>query len=133
MKTLQMSLSELRQAIGRYGYSLAKLDSELEAYPKGQRGDKSIFEDEREGGRFCLLQTVKACAAADFRAKLERLPITDETKDALVAWFESHGTEWRDELERAWYNGNYGYSCADSGTLQRLRNTNGHAVIARIR
>lgn len=128
MNTKTLTLTETKARCSFYGYSVKKECGEFRAYPKGQP-DLDLFETDG----WALFQTVRANALHDFRATLERLPITDETKEALVAWYESHGVEWRDALHSAWINGNYGYSCADSGTLQRLRNTNGHAVIARIR
>lgn len=123
--------TELKSRLAYLGYSLASNGSEVEAYPKGKRGDASIFED-GEFKNWNLYITAKADASQRFAAKLElacaKVPLADEFKRALVAWFETEGAAWMDTLRTAWYNGNYGRHEA-SGTLQQLRNTVGHEFL----
>ena len=137
MTTYKMTKSELTDRAKNLGYSIKILDGEIEAYPKGMRGDASIFEsDDADGsGRVSIIATIKADRASRFAAKLEGQPIDEEAKQALIEWHAYHGTEWLDKLLwQAWFNGRYdGFSTSNvSSTLQRLRNTNGHSVIKAI-
>ena len=138
--TIKLSIAEVRSALADFDYTLAKNGGELEARPKGTRrgGDLAVFEhdDEDGSGRRALIATVREEAKRTFARKLEGLPVNDETKEALKAWFAWHGREWRDKLlYQAWMYGRY--DCPPnndvSSTLQRLRNTNGHRVLEMIR
>jgi hypothetical protein len=134
MTTYKMTKSELTSRAKNLGYSIKIADGEIEAFPKGMRGDASIFEsDDADGsGRNAIIATIKADRASRFAAKLEGQPISEEAKQALIAWHAYHGAEWLEALQMAWMYGRYdGFAHKnESGTLQRLRNTNGHSVIA---
>ena len=54
------------------------------------------------------------------------LPITREQKDALMAFREGHGTEWKEKLGAMWMKANYpGVPKANAPLLQQLRNQQG--------
>lgn len=136
MITIKLSLSDVKRAIGTYGYTLEKNQDELLARPRGKNGPSIVQYDTMDNARHCLIKEVREAAVAAFRVKLEGLPINDDIKGALVAWYTSHGKDWKIELCNAWCNGNYGYTGRQgnvSGILQCFRNTNGHDVIHRIR
>ena len=137
MTTYKMTKSELTDRAKSLGYCIRIQDGEIETYPKGMRGDASIFEhDDADGsGRFAIIATIKADRTSRFAAKLEGQPINEDAKAALIEWHAYHGAEWLDKLLwQAWYHGRYdGFSHSNvSSVLQQLRNTNGHSVIAAI-
>jgi len=136
MITYTITKSDLQARAKNFGYCVRILDHEIEAYPRGMRGDASYFATDDQDGRIEVINFMRADRDARFLAKLERLPISDETKEALVKWHAYHGTEWREALYSAWFNGAYngfGNDWNVTGTLQRFRNTNGHEVVSRIR
>jgi len=54
------------------------------------------------------------------------LPITREQKDALMAFREGHGAEWKEKLGAMWMKASYpGVPKADAPLLQQLRNQQG--------
>jgi hypothetical protein len=65
---------------------------------------------------------------------VEGQPIKEDSKAALIEWHAYHGAEWLDKLQMAWMYGRYdGFSTSNvSSSLQQLRNTNGHSIIAAI-
>lgn len=135
MTAYKMTKSELINRAKSIGYCIKIQDGEIEAYPKGQRGDASIFEsDDADGsGRIAIVETIKADRASRFAARLSYLPISAETKKALADWHAYHGAEWLENLVyQGWMNGRYdGDSMFQySSALQQLRNTNGHEVLA---
>lgn len=122
--TYKMTLSEVKSACAFWGYSVRVNDGELEAYPKGKRGDASTFESNDPIGRKSLVDTVKASACYTFERAVDNcellagLPFAG---DALCAWFYDNGAEWKPRLIGAWMTGNY-HGSAVSGSLQLLRN-----------
>lgn len=53
-------------------------------------------------------------------------PLTTAQLDAVKAWRESHGREWRVKLNESWITGNYkGINKDMSAALQAVRNTHG--------
>ena len=53
-------------------------------------------------------------------------PLTTAQLDAVKAWRESHGREWRVKLNESWITGNYkGFNKDMSAALQAVRNTHG--------
>jgi hypothetical protein len=127
MGTYTLTLSETKARCAFYGYSVKKECGEFRAYPKG-KPELDIFE----ANGWDLFQTVRASAIHAFTVKVdncESLEGKSESRDALVAWFESEGADWKNALYKAWYNGNYsGHSY--SGELQQLRNSIGYDVLA---
>lgn len=124
--------AQTKKIVSEYGYTATFTGNGNEIEVR-RRGDKTpgYFT----GDRFDAIQTAKRLSSRDFSARLETLPETidgkavpQETRSALGKWFSSHGVKWADELHRAWMTGNYNRS-EDSGTLQCLRNTNGHEVV----
>jgi len=119
----------------KYGYTFNPTPEAIRARPRGDHNEspRMIVAESRR----VLMLAVQAAAVARFAElvnalpeKVDGYPIPAETRAALVAWYESHGTAWIEELSHAWYSGNYGYGCNTSHILQRLRNTNGHEVLA---
>ena len=127
MKTQTLTLTETKARCAFYGYSVKKECGEFRAYPKG-KPELDFFDSDG----WSIFQTAKANAIHAFTVKLDNCAELDgrpsEFRDALLAWFESNGAEWKESLLSAWYNGNYS-SHEYSGELQRLRNTNGHEVL----
>lgn len=128
----QPSLAEVRSQLASWGYRLAKTGDELEAYPKGKRGALSYFSTDRSD----VIAAVRAAALLSFKNSLIELRIPEATKAALVEWYAYHKNKWRDNLVFvAWCSGRYdGFSRSDvASTLQQLRNTNGHAIVAMLK
>lgn len=130
---MNITKSDLTARAKNLGYSIKIQDGEIEAYPKGMRGDASIFESDDQDGRISIINTMRADRDNRFRARLAPLPIDEDTREALVRWHAYHGTEWLENLVwQGWFSGRYdGDSLYNyAGLLQRLRNTNGHEVLA---
>jgi hypothetical protein len=124
--------AQTKKIISDYGYT-ATFTGNGDEIEIRRRGDKfpGYFTDDRADA----IQTAKHLATCDFTERLQTLPgivdgrpILQETCDALRRWFASYGVKWADELHRAWMTGNYNRN-NDSGTLQALRNVNGHEVV----
>ena len=139
----KFTLADLKSHAKSKGYTVRVLDGEIECYPTGKRGDASYFETNDEDGRRSVLAFMNADREQRVRAKValvpeivDGFPFPQETREALIAWMLYHGAEWLDKLVwQGWYHGRYdGFTGSNdgnvSGLLQRLRNTNGHEVLA---
>ena len=125
------SLTETKALVASYGYTATHKAGEIEIRPRGSK-EPGYFTNDRHDA----ILTARYLATAKFQAKVDALPETvdgrpvpEEAKKALVQWYAEHGKQWTRELYTAWQYCRYGYN-HDSGTLQRLRNTNGHEVIS---
>jgi hypothetical protein len=139
MITYDITKTELRDRAKFLGYCVRfGRAGDLEVYPKRQRGSASTFRsNDDQDGRMAAISFMQIDRVERFKELLEtvRDMISDETRTALIAWFRYHGEDWLDELiYRGWYYGRYdGFGHSDvSGILQRLRNTNGHEVLAKL-
>ena len=124
--------SDLNKKAKSYGYSVKFSDGDVEAYPKGMRGEASFFETDDEDGRIAILATIKADFSARFSAKLGAIDIIyPVAREALQKWHAYHGIAWLENLHTAWMYGRYdGFMNSNvSSDLQQLRNTYGHAVL----
>lgn len=122
----QITLAELKSRLSFLGYSVKKSGDEYEVYPNRKRGEASYFTT----CSWDAYLTAKADSIQRFTVKLDNIErkIPEEIYQALIAWFESNGKDWKDTLLTSWYNGNYnGFKY--SGELQRLRNTFGHELL----
>lgn len=62
------------------------------------------------------------------------LPITREQKDALMAFREGHGAEWKEKLGAMWMEASYaGVPKADAPLLQQLRNQQGPEWLSKLK
>jgi hypothetical protein len=125
----EMTDKELRKLLKTWGWMLKKDGDQYEVYPKGERGSWSYFTTDKMDA----LGTAAAESRAMFNNNLRHIT-NDEVKGALLLWFSTFRSKWRERLFDAWYTGNYGsYNTQDvSSILQRLRNTNGHDTLTKI-
>lgn len=133
----KFTLADLKSHAKSKGYIIRLFDGEIECYPKGNR-EGSFFEPNDEDGRRAILATMNADREQRVRVKVRNVAhpeFTQEHREALVEWMLYHGAEWLDKLVyQGWFNGRYdGFTGTNvESTLQRLRNTCGHEVLALI-
>ncbi len=86
MTTYKMTKSELTDRAKSLGYCIRIQDGEIETYPKGMRGDASIFEhDDADGsGRFAIIATIKADRTSRVAAKDPTIHIAYNDEDGAV-------------------------------------------------
>jgi len=134
MITYNITKSDLQARAKSFDYVVRILDGEIEAYPKGLRGDASYFTDDDQDGRREVIQWFRADRDSRFAARLVDLPITEDQRQALIKWHAYHGKEWLENLLwKGWFSGRYegfGNDWEVTSSLQTLRNNNGHEVLA---
>jgi len=125
--TIKHTATSARPFLKAAGYMLKHEDGEWEIYPKGRRGDQSYFT-----GSLCdAVATARFDRTREFARAILHLDLHNDIKEALKDWHAIHFSGWKDALYKAWYTGNYN-RFEKSHLLQRLRNTNGHDVIAQL-
>jgi len=131
--TYNITKSDLQARAKNFDYVVRIVDGEIEAYPKGLRGDASYFATDDQEGRAEVIRWFRADRDARFAARLSYQDITAEAKAALIKWHAYHGKEWiKNLLWQGWANGRYdgfGNDWEVTSALQTLRNTNGHDVL----
>jgi hypothetical protein len=121
--TIKLSKQEVTKLVKKWGYTARFEGDEVEVHPHGGRGFFSYYTTDRADA----VATARAEAVRKFTAWVDSGKLNEETRGALVKWFETHGVHWKEELFKAWITGNYGRHASDnvSSTLQQLRNGGG--------
>jgi len=138
MKTLKaiysLSIVETKRRLRRYHVTLLKFGDDWAVSRRKYPGKFRCCANLKEA-----LHAVKEMAMCHFQEEMndlwvgrERATLQEESKDALLQWFDLHGESWQYELERAWSNGRYDAPNLTS-SLQRLRNSeHGHELVYKL-
>lgn len=132
-----MTLTDLKQSAKNRGYTVNKIDGEIEIYPKGKRGDASYFTtDTVDAFQTMRLDFVRRQTdrIKDVTRKFNIDPLL-EAEAALIRYATASGRfDWTNRLFDDWYRA--GSTTVDSNTystLHRLRNhPEGYELIRQI-
>ena len=123
---MTMTLTDLKQSAKNRGYTVNKIDGEIEIYPKGKRGDASYFTtdtvDAFQTMRLDFVQR-QTDRIKDVTRKFNIDPLL-EAEAALIQYATACSrSDWTSRLFDDWYRA--GSTTVDSNTyatLHRLRN-----------
>ena len=121
---MTLTLTDLKTAAKQRGYTVNKIDGEIEIYPKGKRGVASYFTpdtvDAFQTMRLDFVQR-QTDRIKEVTARFHPLP---EAEEALIQYAAASGRyDWTNRLFDDWYRA--GSTTVDSNTystLHRLRN-----------